>query len=75
MLVDKDKFEKLLRECWRRSGGKAWEPSRIKGHPFFDWATEAGYLKVVDGRCGFEKIKDAMVSWTDAGRIAMTAHD
>jgi hypothetical protein len=74
MSCDIERFHRLLAECWKRSEGRAWEPPRIKGNPFFDWAVKEGYLRVVNGRCGFEAFKDSMVTWTDAGRTALSSH-
>lgn len=54
---------------WDHTGGKAWEP-REPASPLVLGLIEAGYARRVDGRCGFEKIKDAMLAWTDAGRMA-----
>jgi hypothetical protein len=59
-----------LREMWRRTKGEAWEPQNPK-HELLDRLIAAGYLKRVDGRCGFEAFKDAMIAWTEAGRAAM----
>lgn len=50
----------------------AWEPANPK-HPVVVQLVDAGYLKRVDGRCGFEAFKESMVKWTDAGRAAVEA--
>lgn len=68
-LTDADR--RTLNECWRRSPGKAWEPRGGTDTPIIRRFVAAGYLRVVDGRCGFELLKDAMVTWTDAGRAAL----
>lgn len=60
-----------LRECWRRSPGKAWEPNGGTSSNIIRRFVDAGYLRIVDGRCGFERFKDAMVTWTEAGRSAL----
>lgn len=65
-----DREQATLAECWRRSGGKAWEPRGGTNTLSVRKYVEAGYLKVVNGRCGFELLKDAMVDWTEAGRTA-----
>lgn len=59
-----------LRRAYRESGGKAYEPRNITG-PSVKLAIAAGYVRLVDGRCGFERLKDAMLDWTDAGRKAL----
>jgi hypothetical protein len=68
MIEDRDL--NTLKKCWEISQGKAWEPANTK-HPFFERMTEAGFLRIVDGRCGFEAIKDALADWTPAGQLAM----
>lgn len=35
----------------------------------------AGYLDIVDGRCGFEAFKQTHVTWTQAGRRVMELLD
>jgi hypothetical protein len=67
-----EKQMEVLRECWRRSPGKAWEPQGGTATPLIRKFIEAGYLRAVDGRCGFEKFKDSMVTWTEAGKAAMS---
>lgn len=62
--------EAVLRKAFVHSGGRAWEPAN-PAHSFFDRAIHAGYLRRVDGRFGFERFKDSMVDWTDAGRAAI----
>lgn len=66
-----EKQMEVLRECWRRSPGKAWEPNGGIKTPLIQSFIEAGYLRTADGRCGFEKFKDSMVMWTEAGKAAM----
>jgi DNA-binding PadR family transcriptional regulator len=62
-----------LRQCWLMTEGKAWEPRRGTNSKGIKRLVEAGYIRVVDGRCGFELLKDAMVDWTEAGRAALAA--
>lgn len=66
-----DNEKRGLDEAWRRSPGKAWEPkdptvpaakARIAA-----WV-DAGFVRWVDGRCGFEVIPQSMLAWTQAGR-------
>lgn len=51
------------------TGGKAWEPPEPKSRPVIR-LIEDGYVRRVDGRCGFEAFKDAMLTWTDAAHAA-----
>lgn len=58
-----------LRQLWDGTKGKAWEPGKLAATDArFDPYVRAGYLKRVDGRCGFERFKDSMLAWTEAGR-------
>lgn len=63
-----------LNEMWRRTKGEAWEPQNPR-HELLERLIAAGYIKRVDGRCGFERFKDAMIAWTDAGRAAMLSEE
>ena len=65
--------QRWLKQLWEKTKGKAWEPPDLR-HDFFERMIAAGYLKRVDGRCGFEAFKDAMIAWTDAGRAAMRSN-
>jgi hypothetical protein len=71
-------------EQWRRdkdvlvklhdhAQGKAWEPRQSK-HPLLVRLVAAGMLRRVNGRCGFELIPDAMVTFTLAGLDIVAAH-
>ena len=65
---------------WKRSHGKAWEPpgSAVVGsaaHASIEGAIKAGLVRRVDGRCGFELIRDAMVAWTEVGAMLMEKLD
>lgn len=64
-----------LKKLFERSGGKGWEPPCGAKDPNITELVRRGYLKIVDGRCGFERMKDAMVIWTDAGRSALSLPD
>ena len=67
------KQREVLAKCWKQSPGKAWEPRGGTNIPIIKAFVEAGYLRIVDGRCGFEAFKDSMVTWTEAGTVAMEA--
>lgn len=71
MTVFTDKEMRTLKKCFVLGKGKAWEPPSGTKTEFFAKCVSAGYLQIVDGRCGFELIKDAMVTWTEAGKIAI----
>lgn len=60
-----------LRKLHARYGSKAWEPGN-PFHPWIDTMIEAGFLRRLDGRCGFEAFKDAMLIFTQAGHMAMS---
>lgn len=45
---------------------RAWEP-RDPFHPVLNHLVEGGLATRVDGRCGFEMLKDAMVKLTPLG--------
>lgn len=47
-----------------------WEPPDIKSL-LIVWAVKEGYLRITNGRCGFEIIPNSFVVWTDAGKRAM----
>lgn len=66
-MIDREALEKL----WNATGGKAWEPPDPQ-HPKVLELLAAGYVRRVDGRCGFERFKDSMLTWTDAGRAALS---
>lgn len=61
----------VLRTCFERFGAKGWEPRGGTNTPIIRKFVETGYLKIIDGRCGFERLKDAMVTFTEAGRTAL----
>lgn len=63
-----------LRDLWVRSRGVAWSPRDPTG-PGVLALLAGGWVRRVDGRCGFELIPDAMLEWTDAARFAMRAWD
>jgi hypothetical protein len=64
-----DKEKKSLHGLWQKTGGKAFEP--VHRHPAIVKLIDSGCMKWVDARCGFERMKDAMLAWTDAGAEAM----
>lgn len=66
----KDREQLVL--LFEKTNGQAWEPPA----PHYPWLVKlinAGYLKRCDMRCGFEAMKDAGVTWTQAGRDAIQA--
>lgn len=54
-----------VRALYSRSHGQAWEP-RDPFTPGCNALVGEGYCRRVDGRCGFEAFKDAMLEWTEA---------
>jgi hypothetical protein len=68
--IETEKHLRILRRAFEQMEGKDFEPKEPR-HPTILWAIENGFMKRADGRCGFEKIKDAFVVWTPAGRMAM----
>lgn len=69
--ITSEHSKSVLKNLWKKFPGTAWEP-RDHQHPFILAAIEAGYFKRSDGRCGFERLKDAFISWTPAAIHAMT---
>lgn len=65
-----DKDFATLKEVFARTGGKAWEPRDPK-HPAVERMVAAGFVKRVDGRCGFEAFKDSHLAFTEAGLRAL----
>lgn len=55
-----------------KHGGSCEPPNPFD--KFWTKCIDAGYVKRSDGRFGIERIKDAFVSLTPAGREAMTAY-
>jgi len=68
-LTDRE-FE-ILKKCWRHSPNQGWEPRGGTNTPNIRKFVEAGYLRVVDGICGFERLKNVMVTWTAPARRLM----
>ncbi|RUW56824.1 hypothetical protein [Mesorhizobium sp. M8A.F.Ca.ET.021.01.1.1] len=66
-----DREVEIMVGLFRQTGGKSWAPLNPQ-HALFDKMIEAGYVRRVDGRCGFEMIKDAIITWTEAGHNALT---
>lgn len=75
-IKDRDAFTEkdlaLLRKCLEASNGESWAP-RDPGNPFFDRAVKAGYVVRRDGICIFERIRNAVIAWTEAGVEACRA--
>lgn len=63
------KYLEGLQRLYTATGGKAWEPKDVTG-PGCKRLVEEGFAKFVDARCGFERMKDAMLSWTPSGHAA-----
>lgn len=72
MLTESERQQ--LHKVWLRTKGQAWEPPNPR-HEMITRLVSEGYLKRVDGRFLFERFKDSMLDWTDAGRQAMEAID
>lgn len=72
MLSEQDREQ--LHKVWKLTAGQAWEP-RDPRLPVIEKMVTEGYFRRVDGRVGFERIKNGMLCWTDAGRQAMMAMD
>jgi hypothetical protein len=64
----------LLGRIYEKTGGAAWEPRSGTHTPFFDRAIAAGYVRRVDGRCGFERFKESHIAFTQAGHAALATH-
>lgn len=71
--MTEEKKMSILRDLWKQTGGKAWEP-KDPSLPLFDEWIKAGYVRRCDMRCGFEAFKDAGIAWTEAGKAAMRTH-
>ena len=56
-----------VQRLWDRSKGKAWEIQDARA-PQLETLISAGWVKKVDGRCGFELLKDAMLAWTEPAK-------
>lgn len=54
-------------QLWERSGGKSWEPPDPQNKHVI-WLIDNGFVRRVDGRCGFEAFKDSMLTWTIAAK-------
>ena len=66
-----DRYLEVLRVGYQDRGlVKGWEPPDIESAPIA-WGVREGYLRVVNGRCGFEIIPNSFVVWTDAGKRVM----
>jgi hypothetical protein len=70
-VITPERRARLMRVLWDKTGGKGWEPPD-PNHPLIVDAVESGYLRRTDGRCGCERIRDACVTWTEAGRAALS---
>lgn len=70
--ISEERLLKLLRQLFVKTEGRGWAPPD-PSHPLILAAVEQGFLRRVDGRCGFERLRDACVAWTPAGRHAVEA--
>jgi hypothetical protein len=61
----------IIRKLWGLTKGKSWEPPNPRSQ-FVEKLIQGGWVKRVDGICGFERFKDSMLAWTDAGRAALS---
>lgn len=60
-----------VRKLYLRTEGKAFEP-RDPSAPTVGRLIDEGYVRRVDGRVGFERLKDAMLTWTQAAHAAFS---
>ena len=63
-----DRMQAEMRKVWvhvSARGIAAWEPPDAF-HPLIERAVEDGYLRRMDGRFLFERMKDSHVGWTPA---------
>jgi len=60
-----------LLTLYARTNGRAFEPNVGTENATFRRLIEQGYLRLVDGRCGFERIKDGLAQWTEAAHMAL----
>ena len=76
--------ERLARihRLWKRAGGKGFCPHQDPkwGPPFYQsprvmLLVEEGWLRRVNGRCGFEAFPDMCLEWTEVGAAAMRLMD
>lgn len=65
-----DDDRKIMRRLFDRYDTKGWEPQE-RNHPFIVRAIAAGYLRRLNGRCGFEAFRDSHIAFTEAGAEAM----
>jgi hypothetical protein len=61
---------KALRKLYGLTAGRSWEPPDPNQAMVLRLIAQ-GYIRRTDGRCGFERLKDAMVTWTEAGHMAL----
>lgn len=71
---DNEKFLRAMRKTYERSSGKPFEQRCSNDHPLIKWGVEQGYWRIVDGRCGFEMIRDCMLTWTAAAHHAFKSN-
>ena len=59
-----------LRKAWK-THPNGWEPPGGTQNPYVEELVKSGFVRITDGRCGFECFKDSFLVWTQAGKIAM----
>lgn len=61
-----------IRALWLKTNGSPWEPPNPNDKRVTALIA-GGWLRRVDGRCGFEAMKDSMLAFTDAARALIAA--
>lgn len=67
-----DKSIAALRDLYKRTEGRGWEPQHPNA-PIILAIIHHGFVRRADGRCGFEAMKDSHLTWTQAGHMALGA--
>ncbi len=62
-----------LRKVWANTHNYLWWQPKNPDSPFVRKMIELGFFERCDARFGFEKIRDAAIRWTAAGKAAMRA--
>lgn len=62
---------RVLRTIFSRTGGRPFEPNDRR-HPMIARAIAGGYLRWVDGRCGFERFRNSHLAFTDSALLAFS---
>jgi cold shock CspA family protein len=64
----------LLKRLWKEYHETPWEPANPY-MKFFDRMIEIGFIRRMDGRIGFEKMKDIFIQFTEVGQDAMKQYE